>query len=215
MSSNAVVLSPYRSTIGEDNNEFQSLELERATLIPLAETNHVRLAGGPAAYETPNLTIRGESGDAQYIFPNPRQTVANPTTLLTSSGTFVFNGQTGQYTIWTNGSQATITWFGQWSSTTGSTGRIRINFPEAPKPLLANEQTGIFHLAQAGGSQMAGCCVGDVTAGFIGSAGVSLQLFGINAPDGALVDLLGPRVKSAGTTTGTMTYVVNPADLGP
>jgi len=215
MSSNAVVLSPYRSNIGEHNNEFQSLELERATLIPLAETDHVRLAGGPAAYETPSLTIRGESGGAQYIFPNTYRRVLNPATLLTTDGDFVYNGQTGGYTVWTNGSQATITWFGQWATTTGSTGRIRINFPEAPKPLFANEQAGIFYLSARHPLLMTGCYVGDVTPGFIGGAGVSMQLFGITAAAGGLVHLDGSGSRSSGVTTGTMTYVVNPADLGP
>ncbi len=216
MSSNAVVLSPYRPAVAEGSNAFDSLQVTQQTVLPTAQEGYVRINGGPTGNDEPSLNVMNDAGVQRTIYPNTRTRVTSPTTFLGSTGNFVYSGQDGQYIYWLHGAQCTVTWQASWTGSSGTTGEIRMSFTLAPKPFLngaGSLDAGIFQFAFGRAGQQSGIAVAVVRLGELGG-GMGLRLRGINDVDGGVSgSILASDSKTFGGTTGTVTYSVNPADL--
>ena len=215
MSNNAVVLSPYVSPQTESSNEFQSIELERATVIPPAASGHVRIAGGPAAFASPTLAVRGEGNDQAFMFSS---------TFLNRSDGYVTGGNPNtswtmgdsNYSVAVNGFVCTVAVSMTWSAKTpGSTGgNFKVAVPDAPR-VLSGSITGahpnvVFPTAGLG-SVIEGLATPSVL--FDDSTGgtntMVIELSPINTNGTFGTAITGTNAPASGTISATVTYLID------
>ena len=215
MSNNAVVLSPYVSPQTEASNEFQSIELQRATVIPPAASGHVRITGGPAGFASPTLALRGEGDDQAFMFSS---TFFNGVDGYVSGGAPNASWTMGdtQYSVAVNGFVCTVTVSMSWSAkTSGSTGgNFKVAIPSAPRIIgvgVQGKHPNVVFPTSGSGSVIQGLATPfaqfDDTTG--GTNTMVIELFRINTNGTVGTTITGINAPASGSIRATVTYFID------
>ena len=215
MSSNAVVLSPYRTLVTESNNEFQSIELQRATVIPPAAPDHVRFTAGPAGFASPTLAARGEGDDQAFMFTSTFFNGVDGYVTGGAPNTSWTMGDT-QYSVAVNGFVCTVAVSMSWSAKTpGSTGgNFKVAVPGAPRIIAVGVQgahPNVVFPTAGSGSVIEGLATPFVL--FDDSTGgtntMVIELSPINTNGTSVASITGANAPASGTIRATVTYFID------
>ena len=210
MSNNAVVLSPYSVPPTESTNEFQSVELRRATVIPAAAVDHVRVTGGPTAFAQPSLALRGE-GDDQVFFVAPLFLSA-VNGYVTDSSYASWTMDNTLYDVAVTGFTVTIAFALDWTLKSGTVGNFRAVFPGAPAALATSRSyCPPLVMATTGlGSVIQGLAIPAITVEPIGGVPTVVAQFGAINQNGTYGSSVpATLVPTNGSVFGQLNYFVD------